>query len=272
MATLPGVTITVEDGNLGRLPANQDGVCGIILGPSAVAPSGAALMTPYLIRSLKEAEALGITRAYDTANTVLVWHQLKEFYDERQGPQPLWFIISNQVPTAYFDEDGEADKLMVSSGGNIRMVAACYTPPDGAPGTRTNGLPNTVITMVTEAETFRVRQFAKHRPVRVIVEGYGIESADSLTYDLRASAGPQADGVQVVIGQAPGLLPSSMADHNIYASAARVLGRYSRIAVHRSAGRVKDGPLVGLLSANLSDGTSIANLSDALAEQLNEYG
>lgn len=272
MANLPDVNITVEDGNLGRLPANQDGISSVILGPTAVAPGGASLMQPYLIRSLKEAESMGITQAYDIANEVMVWHQLKEFYDERRGPQPLWFIISNQVPTAYFDENGEADKLMVSSGGNIRLVTACYTPPGGAVGTRTEGLPNAVITMITEAEAFRLRQFALHRPVRVIIEGYGIESAADLTYDLRASDGPNADGVMVVIGQTPGLLPSAMSDNGVFASAARIMGRLSRIPVHRSPGRVKDGPMVGMLTANLSDGTSIASLSDADANRLNELG
>ena len=272
MAGLPDVTITLQDGNLGRLAPSQDGVCGLIMGPTAVAPSGAALLTPYLIKSLAEAEALGITKAYDVANEVIAWHHIKEFYQEAQGATQLWIILSNQIPTVYFDVDGEADKLMAASGGNIRMVASAYTPPSGAAGTTTDGLPNSVIGTITDAQTFAERQFAAHKPVRVMVEGYGVESAATLTHDLRATGGPNANAVMVVIGQSAGLLPASMVANNIYASVGRALGRAARVAVHISLGRVKDGPLVGVLTANLSDGTNITAVSDAQQAAINALG
>lgn len=269
---LPDVTITLSNGNLGRLPANQDGVCGLIVGPSVVAPSGGALLTPYLIRSLADAEALGITEAYDVDNTVLAWHHIREFYQEVGGGAPLWIIISNQVPTAYFDVNQEADKLMLASDGAIRVIGSAYTPASGV-GTRTQGLPNTVITTIEDAKTFVARQFAAHKPCRVLLEGYGIESPSALTYDLRAAGGPNADAVGVVIGRSGGMLADDMDSSAAnYASIGRVLGRAARIPVHINLGRVKDGPLVGVVTAGLSDMTSIANVTDAQRNTLNTLG
>lgn len=269
---LPDVTITLSNGNLGRLPANRDGVAGLIVGPTTEAPANGALLTPYLLRSLADAEALGITQAYDEDNDVLAWHHIREFYAEVGGSAPLWVIISNQVMTAYFDANQEADKLMQASGGEIRLVAGAYTP-GASPGTRTQGLPNSVITTIADAKAFVARQFAAHKPCRVLLEGFSIESPSALTYDLRSATGPQADAVMVVIGRSGGQLSSGMsADVAKYASVGRVLGRAARIPVHYSLARVKDGPLNGVLTAGLSDQTSIANISDAQLNTLNELG
>lgn len=271
--TLPDVTITLSNGNLGRLPANRDGVAGFVLGPTTAAPANGALLTPYLLRSLADAEALGITQAYDEDNDVLAWHHIREFYAEVGGSAPLWVMLSNQVMSAYFGVDQEADRLMLASGGEIRMVSGGYTPPGGSPGTRTQGLPNGVIAAIASAKAFVARQFAAHRPCRVLLEGYSIESPSALTYDLRSATGPQADTVMVVIGRSGGQLSSGMsADVAKYASVGRVLGRAARIPVHYSLARVKDGPLNGVVTAGLSDQTSIANISDAQLNTLNELG
>jgi hypothetical protein len=271
MAPLSDATITLSNGNLGRLPANQDGVAGKVFGPSAVAPASASLNTPYLVRSLADVEALGITAAYDVANEVIVWHHLKEFYEEASGATPVWIIIFNGTMAAYFAVDGPADKLMNSSGGDIRLVGAAYTPAEGAVA-ETDGLADGVIAAIAAAKTFVARQFAAHRPCRVLLEGYAIESVATLTYDLRGTSGPLADAVGVVIGQTSGLLPAGMSDYNRYASIGRVLGRAARIAVHFNLGRVKDGPLVGVLSAGFSNASSISAATLAQLNTLNTLG
>lgn len=271
MSQLPDVTINLSNGNLGRLPANQDGVCGIVLGPTAVAPSGATLNTAYQIRSLADAEALGITEAYDEANDILAWHHIKEFFQEVNSASPLWSILFNGLMTAYFDANGPADKLMQASGGAVRLVAGAYTPPVGAI-TATGGLPTAVVDTIADGKDFAARQFAGKKPVRVLLEGYGIASVAGLTYDLRAANGPNADAVCVVVGQTSGLLPSSMSDFNRYASIGRVLGRAARISVHYNLGRVKDGPLRGVLTAGFSDGSLLSAATDAQLGTLNERG
>lgn len=271
MSQLPDVTISLANGNLGRLPANQDGVCGMVFGPTAVAPSGATLNTAYQIRSLADAEALGITQAYDVANEVIVWHHIREFYEEVNSASPLWIILFNGLMTAYFDADGPADKLMQASGGAVRLVAGAYTPPDGAV-VATEGLPTAVVDSIADAKAFVARQFAAKKPVRVLLEGYAIASVSGLLYDLRASDGPNADGVAVVIGQTTGLLPDTLADFRRYASVGRVLGRAARISVHYNLGRVKDGPLRGVLTAGFSDTSLLSAATDAQLTALNQAG
>lgn len=269
--SLPDVTLTLGNGNLGRLPATQEGLCGIVFGPCAVNPSNGTVFTPYLIRSLADAEALGITQAYDEANDLICWHHLKEFYEERQGSQPLWIIISAQAQTAHFDANQEADMLMQASDGNIRLVLGCFTPAV-AVSAWTQGLPTVLTTVAADAKAFVARQFALHRPVRVLLEGYGIESAATLSYDLRGSGGPQANNVQVIIGQNRTLLGVGYDGITEFASAGRVLGRASRISCHRSIARVKDGPLVGVTSAGFSDNTALSAVSATQLATLNTLG
>lgn len=268
---LPDVTIELSNGNLGRLPANQDGVCGMVFGPAAVAPSNATLNTAYQIRSLADAEALGINQAYDVANDVIAWHHIREFFQEVNSASPLWIILFNGAMTAYFDANGPADKLMQASQGAIRLVAGAYTPPTGAVP-NTQGLATAVVDSIADAKTFVERQFAAKKPVRVLLEGYAIGTVAGLTYDLRATGGPNADAVGVVIGQTTGLLPSSMSDYVRYASIGRVMGRAARISVHHNLGRVKDGALRGVLTAGFSDGSLLSSATDAQLTTLNERG
>lgn len=269
---LSDVTITLSNGNLGRLPASPDGLPGFVFGPTAVAPSNASLLTPYLVRSLAEVEALGIDEEYDNANDILVWHHMKDFYEERQGAQPVWMILTNQVQTAHFDLDQEADKLMNASGGNIRLVTGCFTPT-AAITAHTDGLPTVLISVIADAKAFVARQFALHRPVRVLLEGYAIESPDDLEYDLMSeAAGPNANMVQVVIGQNRSLLSDGYSGIDTFASVARVTARYSKIPVDHSAARVKDGELVGVIAAGFSDGTALAEVSSTTLNALHDMG
>lgn len=270
---LPDVTITLSNGNLGRLPANQDGVAGLIMGNiTAPAPSGAALNTPYLIRSVVDAEALGIDEAYDVDNTVLAWHHIREFYQEVGGGAPLWIMITQNDDADRFGAGENADLLMQASDGAVRILASAVTDVSGAI-VRTDGLPNGVISAIGAAKSFVARQFAAHKPCRVLLEGYSIESPSALTYDLRAANGPNADAVGVVIGRSGGMLADDMdVSAAKYASVGRVLGRAARIPVHYNLGRVKDGPLVGVITAGLSDQTSIANVTDAQRDTLNTLG
>lgn len=269
--SLPTVNVTLSNGNLGRLPASQDGVAGKCFGPISVAPSGVTLGSVYLIRTLADAEALGITRAYDIAQNKIVWHHLKEFYEEAGGATPLYICLANTTQAEQFEEDGPADKIMTASGGDVRFVGGCYTPAVGAVDA-TDGLADGVIASITEAKAFVARQFAAHKPVRVILEGYAIESVAALAYDLRDAAGPNADGVMVVIGQTSGLLPSGMSAYNRYASVGRVMGRIARLLVHYNIARVKSGPLVNVLQAGFSDGTALSAATIAQLDTLNTLG
>lgn len=272
MSGLPGVTIGISDGNLGRSPANKDGLGAFILGPSVVAPASGALLTPYLVRSLAEAEAIGVTAAYDVANDVLAHHHLKEFFAEAGTGTPVYFLISNQVNTAYWGASQEADKLMNASGGELRWIAAGYTPPTGAPAA-TNGLPTAIITSITNAKVWQAAQFAQHKPCAIIMEGYAIASISGLTYDLKGTGGPNAKEFMVVIGQTAGTWNSAMsAFTNRFASIGAAAGRVARTPVHRNIGRVKDGPVAGTSSCGFSNAASITTATDTQLNTLHDLG
>ncbi|MEO8589500.1 MAG: DUF2586 family protein, partial [Flavobacteriales bacterium] len=200
------------------------------------------------------------------------WHHIKEFYAEVGGAAPLWIIIVNQAMTAYFDVGEAADLLMNGASGAIRVLAAAYTPPAGAVTVAT-GLPAAVITAIGEAKTFVARQFTAHKPVRVMLEGYAITSPAGLTYDLRAIAGPNAYAVMVVVGRTSGTVSDDFDPALVrHASVGTVLGRAARIPVHHNLARVRTGPINGVVSAEFSDGTSLADATDAELVALNTLG
>ena len=78
--SLPYVRINFANGAIGGSAAMDDGCTGLICNAAAVSGKF-ALGTNYLITSLKDLEALGITSESTGANAN-VYKCVKEFYDE----------------------------------------------------------------------------------------------------------------------------------------------------------------------------------------------
>jgi hypothetical protein len=53
---------------------------------------------PYLLYSIADAEALGITEDYDTNNEIVVWEHINDYFSAAPG-QPLWiYIVTQSTP------------------------------------------------------------------------------------------------------------------------------------------------------------------------------
>lgn len=96
MGTLPNVTVIESNGNLGLLPANEDGASGIIVTGVAGSFALGDVLGPFT--SLKEVEDIGIDAAYDTTNSVLAHRHISDFFEGAgQGTKLYVMVVASTV-------------------------------------------------------------------------------------------------------------------------------------------------------------------------------
>lgn len=94
MSQLPNVSISFQDGNLGYLPDNTDGlICFVGAGNSE---GTVTVSNAYKITKLADLNTLGITSGQ---NAVLV-NFVTDFYANCQEGTPMWFMLLDNVTTA----------------------------------------------------------------------------------------------------------------------------------------------------------------------------
>lgn len=238
---LPKVEITLTSGALGIAIPNADGMCGMLLqGPNA-ADLNIGVVTE--IFSLEDAEALGLTGAYDATNSVQSWRQIKEFYSEAPIGTPLYImLVSTAVSLTTMCDVTEdyAVKLLDAAQGRIRMLIVSRSPAEGYTPTTTNGIDQDVITALTKAQELAEVYRQKYIPVSVILPGMYYQKNTTSLSDLTAMSNRYC---QVLIGDTIS---------GNYAAVGLLGGRYAAIPVQRNPGRVKSGPLA-ILDAYLAD-------------------
>jgi hypothetical protein len=227
------INITATTGALGLLAPSEDGLCGLLL-QSATAPAGLALLTPTSISSLADAEALGITAAFDTTNTVKCHKVLKEFYAEAKSGTVLWIMFTAQTvtQTVAWDVANEATyfgKLQTAAGGKIRIMSMVRSHAAGYTAVTTAGVDADVLTAMTKAQALVEEFRTRKQPFCCIVPGHYFQANTSTLQDLTTGTNRWVAGLigdtESGVGCAIGLL----------------LGRLASTAVDVQPGRVKDG-------------------------------
>lgn len=228
---LPGTNITFENGNLGVVATNPDGICGIVA--SATANGTFILNKHYVIFSLKAAEMLGIL---PTVGNYELHKTIKEFYEEAGTGTELW--VYGVAKTRTLDQlVADSELLLTASNRRISFVVCKYAPTTAdstvAAGLRT-GFPATLLAAQTIADTFTNEAI---HPVRFILEGYNFTG---IAQDLIGFSAGTTNRVQVLIGDTEkrtGATASKGAAVGILA------GRLAKNQVHVNVGRVKSGAL-----------------------------
>lgn len=251
---LPGVSIVLTKGALGLIAPGEDGVVGLVA--NGVAASGLALGVSKQIFGLDEAEAVGITAAYDTTNSMDVYRQIKEFYDSAGDGAELWIMLVSQATniTSILDKtQAFAKKLLTDAGGRIRLLAVSRNPAVGyTPNTTTNQVDVDVFNALVTGQALADDMQAAFMPVRFIIEGYAFTGTTSSLGNLKAQTKPN---VSVLIGDT---------ETGARSMVGILLGRLAKIPVQRNPGRVKDGSLP-ILAAFLGAATLESNESAAIA-------
>lgn len=256
---LPNVTILTTNGGLGQISANEDGVVGLVA--NGVAATGLALGVAKQGYSIADFEAVGITAAYDTTNSVKVWRTIKEFYAEAIPGAELWLMIVSQATTMtnILDKTQNfAKKLLTDAQGRIRVLAVSRNPAPGyTPTTSVNQIDADVVSAITNGQSLADDMQAAFTPVRFIVDGYAYTGTTVGLVNLRAMTKPN---VAVLVGNSESGLRSAVG---------LLLGRLSSIPVQRNPGRVKDGSLT-ISAAWL--GTSTLESAESQATSLHTNG
>lgn len=231
---LPNVSIQIQNGGLPGVIPTDDALMGMILqGP---APSGLQLLTPKLISTLEEAEAVGITSAYDTDNTVDAWRNIKQFYDEAGNGAQIWIMfIAQAVDLETMMDKTEADyavKLLDAAGGKIRVLGAVRNPAGGyTPDVTANHIDIDVVAALTTAQALAEEYAAAYKPLRVVLPAYAYDGNNGSLVDLKTQ---DKNRVAVLLGDT---------ESGAGAAVGLLLGRLAAIPVQRNVGRVKSGSL-----------------------------
>lgn len=251
---LPAVSIQLQNGALGQVAANADGVVGIVF--NGVAATSLALGVSKQGFGLDEFEAVGIDAAYDTTNSVKVWRQIKEFYDEAGDGAELWVMLVSQatnIQTILDKTQAFAKKLLDDSAGRIRLLGVGRNPAGGyTPNTTANQVDVDVINALTTGQALADDMQAAFRPVRIVIEGYAFTGTTSTLANLTAQTKPN---MAVLIGNS---------ESGARSAVGVLLGRLASVPVQRNPGRVKDGSLV-MTAAFLGAATLESNEGAATA-------
>lgn len=256
---LPRVTVEQTNGNLGNVAPSTDGITLIIV-TGVVDGDVSALDAVYgPFYSLADAEAAGFTETYDDDNSVMAWHQIRDFYaDENNTPGTETYVLpvaDTVLLSDMVDKDGTYGGVYAQLNGKIRQVCASRIPDGAYTPTYTDGIENDIITAIANAKALRTYEQSQQRPLQVVLEGRNVQTPLSSLKDMRAADGPNAAGVMLVIDQ-----DKSVADKDAayakYARAGYAAGIHAGLPVQRDSGRVKNGPVKLYGDAYLSDGSS----------------
>lgn len=254
---LPGVNIVVENGNLGRTPTTADGVAGLIV--VGAAKPNLPLYTPKQIFSLKEAEALGLTQANDTADKVDAYQQIKEFYAEAGNGAELWIMTVAMAKTMAETLDpatatNSARKLLDAADGKIRLLAiGRYIDPTLTyTQTTQGGIDKDVHDALPKAQALSIEYTNEFKPFHTFIDARGWNGVAADLTDLHTYTHSK---VSVVL--------ASTVSGKKSAAVGLVLGRAAKLPVQRKIARVKDGAL-NISEGYLTNGSSIETQQSAI--------
>ena len=168
MSKLRGVII--NKGAVGTNVENLDGCTGLLINAPAIAAvadgiTGVVVGNVYMIKSVKEAEDMGIDAAYDDANRVRAYRHISEFYRMAGEGTKLYFMFC----TTTKDLDGiitdHGKALINGADGEIRYLMVGYNPVTGYTPTYVNGLETTVSDAIPAAQTLADYCWENDKPI-----------------------------------------------------------------------------------------------------------
>lgn len=260
------LTITKLNGGLGRRTPSGDMISGFLANGVAVS-GGAQLGVVYRLKGIKDAMAIGLNAAYDTANSVLVYEHLNEAFRINANVDIYIMLVAQTVSYADMLDSTKtyAKKLLQESDGDIKQLFVAYNPAVAVTDfTATSAA-------ITKAQELATEEYAQHRPVSIFLEGKGFKT--SAPVDFRAL---NSKDVSVVVGQALAIANktiSAATPYKTYAAIGTLLGAVTKASVNENIAWIEKFNLLGgsLLSAGI-DGTPINSISEGLKETLNDNG
>ncbi len=225
------------EGGLGRRNPSKDMVSGLMFG--GVAATGLALdTTSAKLTRVEDAEDLGINQAYDTANNILVYYHIKEFF--RMSPSGSLYIritaqAANTLAKMCDITNAHVRQLLKDAKGDIRQVGVVLNPLTTYTATKTAGIDADVTAAIPKAQALANAEYDLKRPVQVVIEGREFNGTVALAGDLRGSSAPD---VHVTILQDMDVAATGDDINEDHAAVGTTLGVISVANVHESIGYV----------------------------------
>lgn len=269
------VTLTLQDGGLGRRGASEDMICGLVTtGPTA---SGLANDTAYRLTTIEQLEQMGVTEAWDLSNKVLIHYHVKEFF--RMNPAgTLWLWVSAQTKTFVELTDHLATtvigrNLLIAAGGEIKKLAFARNPATGYSPVVTNGFDVDAENAIIKAQALADAELLAHRPVFIIIEGKSFTGTAAAAADLRTKA---CKNVSVCIAQDK-TQAAKDAMYALHAGVGTMLGIVSRAKANENIGWVGKFPIADAMAGAwtniaLSGGALLSTYTDASLATINDKG
>lgn len=229
------INIAVVNDSVG-IPPSEDGIMMMFL--EGVPVGGTlALDRAYLLSQLSDAEALGITAAYDVANSTAVHQQISEFYTEAGTGALLWIVVKtiNSSYAAYVASPTFANLVRNTATAapinRAKMIGLCYAVPSLLQ--QATDFPADVPATITALQTAQAQLFALGYQFSAIVDGFNMSSTVTpATIGTQATAA--APSVSLCITSTLG---------NGVSQVGLALGRFARISLGHGFGEVDDGPV-----------------------------
>jgi hypothetical protein len=180
---VPRIINTQLNGQLGRTEQLPDNIASIILsGVAITGPPATAINEPKTVFSLADAEALGITAAYDTTNGVYAWGHIRDFYREAPVGAKLNIILAARTTTMATMTDPavltNALNTLLAYDKDASLIAVTRVPDVSYSPVFAGGLDPDTNTAVTNANVSLTNHFTQGNRGLALIEGrrYGISS------------------------------------------------------------------------------------------------
>jgi len=221
----PKVNITLSNGNLGLQAPSENGTC-VVLVASPIAPV-AGYGVPFLIKNIAQAKAAFIQAGNEAV--VLVFE--KAFFAE--APEGIKVYVLAMAPTVTLQTlvaAANAEKALNMATGAARLLAAIKFPSGSYTPVITTGFDGDVHSAVTDATTLAAAWFAKKKPFRYFIEGFGFTTA-AAAKDYSTTTNRHG---HIVVGNV---------DNGTAFATMLALGRAAKAQPQQNIGRIKSGSL-----------------------------
>ena len=237
------------------------------------------LNTLYKLYSIEDAEAIGITKAYDLNNRITVWEHINEFFRMAGAGKKLYLMVVAQgtLVADMIDDTGNiyARAMIAQAQGEINTIGIGFNPMSTYVPTYVDGLDSQIRGAIVKAQALHQWSYDTFRPVNVVLENRDYNAVTATAaIDLRAipdGAGGlvNADRVTLVTGQDYARAAAVNGPALKYAAIGNFLGVLAGRDVNVNPGEVEGNNITDvvkgkMVSAGLSNHTLVANQEAAI--------
>jgi hypothetical protein len=273
--SLINLTVIRRNGGLGRRTPLNSKVIGLI-GTGVAVAGKLVLGQSYTLKSTRDAKLLGLDRAYDDTNNILVYHHIERLF-MRDPSSEVHFMLAAQTErlSTLFDKTKLfAKKLLKDNGGKIKYIGGFMNPDALYAPIITDGIEADVILAIAKAQELYADEALQYRFASFLIEGRGFSGNAATVKDMRTLNAPNVSVTLLADPAISGL----KAAYNKYAAVGDVLGLKSLAAISQNFGElIPDFNLTNdangaFTQCGLSGNQNISAMADTDLETLDGKG